>query len=530
MPSVVAHTHKNEAERINMKKAVIIGGGVAGLSAGILATLEGFKCDLFEKNPHPGGQLCGWKRGDYLIDNCMHWLNGTHPGDPMHATWQRLGMLCGETPLWRPQNFYESEWKGMRLSFGRDVEKTKQQMLSLSPIDRKETEKLCDTVAHIGRTMTSGMLPTPERWLRLPDTGLAYAKAVLRYGRMTVGELSECFCHPLLRAALSDFIGRPFSALAWIMAYAAFTAGDADLPAGGSVKAAERMTNRFVSVGGQLHTSSPVRRVLFDGGRAIGVMTEAGEVFEADCVVCATDPAVTFGRLLPRSFMPPRLASAYDRPAANMRYSAIHAAFACPIGCAPAGGTLIFDIPSGVPSPAGLAEDAAAMTSPPQGRLAVKCYPAERGFAPEGMCVLQVLQFLPYDRACAWTAQRSDPETYREAKRRFGLMAMQAIERRFSVSGRLRLLDVWTPATYERYTAAVNGDFLGFVLSPKNLLYRLPVRVPGLSNVYLATQWHRAPGGLPVAAQAGKRAAEAMAADAMPRRVPAARTPVQGRP
>ena len=110
------------------------------------------------------------------------------------------------------------------------------------------------------------------------------------------------------------------------------------------------------------------------------------------------------------------------------------------------------------------------------------------------------------------------------------MMAMQAIERRFSVSGRLRLLDVWTPATYERYTAAVNGDFLGFVLSPKNLLYRLPVRVPGLSNVYLATQWHRAPGGLPVAAQAGKRAAEAMAADAMPRRVPAARTPVQGRP
>jgi len=513
-----------------MKKAVIIGGGVAGLSAGILGTLEGFKCDLFEKNPHPGGQLCGWKRGDYLIDNCMHWLNGTHPGDPMHATWQRLGMLCGETPLWRPQNFYESEWKGLRLSFGRDAEKTKQQMLALSPVDRKETEKLFDTVVRVARAMTSGVRPIPDRWLHLPDTGLAYAAAVLRYGRMTVGELSECFCHPLIRAALSDFIGRPFSALAWIFAYAAFTAGDADLPAGGSVGAAERMTKRFLSVGGQLHTSSPVRRILFDGGRAIGIMTEAGEVFEADCVVCATDPAVTFGRLLPRSFMPGRLAAAYARPAANIRYSAIQAAFACPADCAPAAGTLVFDVPSGTPAPAGLPEDAAAMTSPPQGRLAVKCYSAERGFAPRGMCVLQVLQFLPYDRACAWTAQHSNPEAYREAKRRFGQMAMQAIERRFSIPGRLRLLDVWTPATYERYTAAENGDFLGFVLSPKNLLYRLPVRVPGLSNVYLATQWHRAPGGLPVAAQAGKRAVEAMTADAMPRRVPAARTPVQGRP
>lgn len=503
-----------------MKRAVIIGGGVAGLSAGIFGTLLGYECHLFEKNPHPGGQLTGWKRGDYLIDNCMHWLNGTHPRDPMYATWQQLGMLCGEMPLWRPSVFYASEWKGIRLEMGRDLQKTKQQMLALSPVDKKEIERLTDAVERVGKSMLVATEPMVGRLLHVSNTAMAYASSWLRYGRMTTRELSECFCHPLLRAMLTDFIGGPFSALAWIFAYAAFTVGDADLPAGGSYAAAARMTQRFLSVGGRLHTSAPVARILLSGGRAVGVETVSGEVYEADHVICATDPAVTFGRLLPRQYMPRKLQQAFSRPDRYVRYSAIHAAFACPAECAPAAHTLIFDLPSCVEVPAGLAEDALSPASPPYGRMAIKVYTHEKGFAPKGMCVLQVLQFLPWERARAWVGLRHRPDEYRRAKQRYALLCMEALEKKFSLTGKLQPLDVWTPATYERYTGANDGGFLGFVLSPNNLLYRLSPKMPELENVWLATQWQRAPGGLPVAALAGKRAARAMAAADEPRRVP----------
>ena len=39
-----------------MKKVVIIGGGIAGLSAGIYARLCGMDVEIYEKNAVPGGE------------------------------------------------------------------------------------------------------------------------------------------------------------------------------------------------------------------------------------------------------------------------------------------------------------------------------------------------------------------------------------------------------------------------------------------------------------------------------------------
>ena len=63
-----------------MKKVVIIGGGIAGMTAGILLQKAGFTTEIYEKNAVPGGQCTGWKREGYFIDNCIHWLTGTRPG------------------------------------------------------------------------------------------------------------------------------------------------------------------------------------------------------------------------------------------------------------------------------------------------------------------------------------------------------------------------------------------------------------------------------------------------------------------
>ena len=38
-----------------MKKVVIIGGGVSGLSAGIYAQQMGYETEIYEKNPMVGG-------------------------------------------------------------------------------------------------------------------------------------------------------------------------------------------------------------------------------------------------------------------------------------------------------------------------------------------------------------------------------------------------------------------------------------------------------------------------------------------
>ncbi|HNR80708.1 MAG TPA: NAD(P)/FAD-dependent oxidoreductase, partial [Mesotoga infera] len=57
-----------------MKKIAIIGAGIAGLSAGCYAQMDGFETEIFELHNNPGGLCTSWKRKDYTIDGCIHHL------------------------------------------------------------------------------------------------------------------------------------------------------------------------------------------------------------------------------------------------------------------------------------------------------------------------------------------------------------------------------------------------------------------------------------------------------------------------
>lgn len=78
------------------------------------------------------------------------------------------------------------------------------------------------------------------------------------------------------------------------------------------------------------------------------------------------------------------------------------------------------------------------------------------------------------------------------------------------LSGRLRCIDSWSPATYRRYTGAPTGSYLAFTLPRGRIPTMIPPQIKGLDNVFLATQWQQEPGGLPTAASAGIAAAEAI--------------------
>ena len=55
---------------------VIIGGGLAGLSAGCYARASGFRTTIVEHNLALGGVCTAWTRGPYTIDGCIQWLTG----------------------------------------------------------------------------------------------------------------------------------------------------------------------------------------------------------------------------------------------------------------------------------------------------------------------------------------------------------------------------------------------------------------------------------------------------------------------
>ena len=84
-------------------KVVIIGGGVAGLTAGVYARKAGWEVALYEKNALVGGECTGWDRQGFHIDNCAHWIMGMRPGTALYEVWRkRSSVRWGGIAAFRP--------------------------------------------------------------------------------------------------------------------------------------------------------------------------------------------------------------------------------------------------------------------------------------------------------------------------------------------------------------------------------------------------------------------------------------------
>lgn len=466
-----------------MNKVIIIGGGVAGLTAGIYCENNGISCEIFEKNAFCGGNLTGWKRNGFYIDNCFHWLTGTLPDTELYRIWREIGMITDLGSLYQPNVFYESIYNGQSIAFSRYPEVTRLNMLKLSPTDADEIDRFIDSVEAVGELMRE-KIPSP-----------AIISAYSRYRRLSLGQLSEKFRHPLLKKAFTDYFGEYFSAIALIWAYGAFICGNGMIPRGGSRNAAKRIENRFTELGGRVHTGKTVKKIVLSEKRAYGILMEDGEFVRADAVVCACDPSVTFGRLLSPNNMPRAFRDICSDNTVAPVFSSIHAAFSVSTSKLPRFGTRVIPCP--------ISDDVK--------RIVIKEYAYETDFSPEGSCVVQAMLFVNSDDSDIWISEKTNREKYSNEKNIYAEAMRNAIMGEFMLSeGDISLLDVWTPATYHEYFGATHGSYMAFALTPKTPLKRYSCRLKGLSNVFMATQWQCSPGGLPNAARSGKQAAEAV--------------------
>ncbi len=73
------------------KSIIIIGAGIAGLTAGCYAQMNGYRSQIFELYDLPGGLCTAWERRDYVFDGCIHYLLGSGEGQPFNSLWEELG-------------------------------------------------------------------------------------------------------------------------------------------------------------------------------------------------------------------------------------------------------------------------------------------------------------------------------------------------------------------------------------------------------------------------------------------------------
>lgn len=469
-----------------MKNVLIIGGGVAGLSAGIYLAKSGVDCHIFEKNAVAGGNLTGWNRKGHHIDNCVHWLTGTNRNTEYYKHWCEVGAL-GEGLVYQPSSFYASELNGDRIEMSADIEKTCRDMLALSPEDAVEIENFFGAIKTVmlAEGFSAGQ-GNKRRWW-----AIRMLSVLRKYHGVSLAGLGARFKHPLLQKLFSDYIDGCFSAIALIYSYAHFAGGNAALPVGGSFAMAQRMKKKFTDLGGKITFGADVKEIVMNNGRAEGIGLEDGTYHYADFVVCACDPSITFAKLL-NADMPKYLSKQYFGKESRI-YSSMHCAFSS-TEKVPFEGSLVIDGDGGEFMP---------------GRVVLREYAHEAAYAPNGGTVLQTMVYLHEEDCRKWIDLRNnDRAEYRAKKQRFAEATEKLVLARFpNLEGKIKLIDVWTPATYNRYFDSYGGAWMTAALTPKGSFIPKKGKIPKIKNVYLATQWQQSPGGLPVAMSCGRAAA-----------------------
>ena len=476
-----------------MAKIVIVGGGVSGLSAGIYARLHGHEAIVCERHTVAGGNLTSWDRNGYHIDNCIHWLTGTNPNSSTYKTWEDLGVL-GDIEVFQGESLFTCEHEGQTLSLSRDLYRLRDDMIALSPDDEKEILALIRAVEVFQGFCGIGG-KNHDEGVKLGKT-LRAIPAMVRYYSITTGELSARFTHPLLRFFFSAFWGEDFGAFSLVFVFAHYCGDNGGIPKGGSFEMAKRLTQRFQDLGGTLLLGSEVIKINHKDGKANSVTLASGEETQADYVIITGDPTRAFGNYLDAP-MPKKLQKLYNDPKMR-RFSSYHCAISCDSASLPFEGDYIFEVP----------EEYKKLLNTKQ--LIIREFSHESGYAPEGKNIIQSLTYAYEEDATEFIElKKQSREDYKNKKKELSAAIIKLIENHFpELCGKLSCIDVWTPATYRRYTDTEVGSWMSFALPSKKLPLRISNRIDGFSNVILATQWQQSPGGLPIAADGGKFAIE----------------------
>jgi len=283
-------------------KVVVIGAGPGGLAAALMLAHAGLDVHVVERLPRVGGRCSAIEADGFRFD-----LGPTFFLYPLVL--ERIFKLIGrdlhaEIPMVRLDPQYRLKFgSGGQLDCTPDVARMQAEIARLSPADAQNLQRYLAENRH----KLESFRPVLERpflgWRDLLRWDLVKLLPILRPWKSIDGELGRYFADPRVRLAFtfqSKYLGMsPFNcpSLFSILSFLEYEYGVWH-PYGGCAAVSEGMARIAAEMGVKFSLGEEVEEVLFDGRRAVGVRTAAGE-YRADAVVINADFAGAMTRLVP---------------------------------------------------------------------------------------------------------------------------------------------------------------------------------------------------------------------------------------
>jgi phytoene dehydrogenase-like protein len=474
------------------KSIVIIGTGIAGLSTGCYAQMNGYRTEIFEMHDKPGGLCTSWTRKGYTIDGCLHWVTDSKPGPGFYRVWEELGAIQGRQMVYFDVFGRLEGRHGQEFVFYSNLDRLEQHMLELSPEDRdlikdfiKDARKCLRFELPIDKAPE---LYGPLDGIKLLFKMLPFLSMIRKWDRVSLQDFASRFKDPFLREVFPLIWLPEFSMFPMMAFMAGFHQQRSGYPLGGSLEFSRAIEKRYLDLGGRIQYKSKVAKVMVENNRAVGIKLEDGSEHRGDYVISAADGYATVFEMLDGKYVDKRVRSYYEKLAIfpPLVYVAIGVNRSFADEAQSMSG---FNMPLDEP---------VAIGGRQRDRLDVHLYNHDPSLAPAGKTLVICMIGSDYGY---WKKLRESPEQYRAAKEKTAHQVIATLDKRFpGLASQVEMWDVATPVTFHRYTGNWQGSFEGWMITPGMLTLRMKKTLPGLDRFYMAGQWVEPGGGIPSAA------------------------------
>ena len=484
-----------------MKKVVIIGGGIAGLCAGVYALRCGFAVTVLESHSIAGGNCTSWKRDGYLFEGGMHWLSGSNKDEDWHKLWRAVGALDDSVTIHTPEPFINYDYHGQPIQLYRNIDATEKHLLAVAPDDEKEIRALCGNIRKVKNlampvTDLRGVKVTKR--MRMP-VSLLFAvissiRVFNRFAKITRDEYINRFSHEGLREMLRSVTEEKSGILPLFFTMGILARGDGGFPEGGSLPFVGRIVKTFNEMGGELLCGTRAERVILENGKAVGVMA-GGKRISADAVIVTAD-TMAIDHLFDTALKAPWL----DEMRAVTEPTMV---------------TLISlgidaDLRRYNKSYTFKLEHPITLASQTYEFLSVNNYAADPVYSPEAKSALTI--HLSGDTYDFWKKAKEEGR-YEDEKRLIADKVIAALTAHTpDIHGKVEICDVATPLTYERYCGNWKGSWMT-EMTPSMKMKTYPAVIKEIAGLYFAGQRIMPPGGLPAALMSGRIAVQYLCRD-----------------
>ncbi len=266
------------------RTVIIIGSGVAGAGIGALLAHEGYKVKLFEKNKYVGGRFSSETEEGWTLDVGCHLIANCEKG-----TIGEILRLCNEPQdkiKWKyarhpsPKFFYNGKFVKLPQDFAK---------------------------FNIPSAAFSGLMQFYQDVTKLKTKeieDLSYTSITDFVGKYTTD--------PKVAAMMAYFCGLYFvtdqetSAGEWIYCQQDLMKNrSSGYPIGGTIAVPSAYCEIITKYNGEVHTDTPVEKIVIKNGKATGVKLKDGRFIEADLIICNAGIKATVLKLIGKKYFPP---------------------------------------------------------------------------------------------------------------------------------------------------------------------------------------------------------------------------------